>query len=304
MLGKISKIYSDFFYFLKNPEQNQIELKLREKWIIIFSILLLDFVVAFITMPILGLLEDLDILKLDYDDFLFDQNILFILLIAGIIVPIIEEIIFRLPLKYSRNYLFRGLDYISNNRSKLIWNKYFKFFFYAFAIVFALIHLSNYNNNSILFFVLAPIIVFSQFFGGLTLGYIRLKLGFIWGVLQHSLFNCFIFAIGFLFFNPEPLAEIKNDDFSLKISQYQIKDKNELRTDIYKTNNSIDSINIINAPIKSVLQMINPKDSVAFGKKGTIDLLFKRKNDSLDSQKIINKKLREHFDFDLINLEK
>jgi len=281
VLDQIKKIYADFFSFLRNPNQNKIDLPLKEKWRILFYIFLLDFLTVFLTMPILTILEDLDILKLDYDDTLFEYDFIFILLIAGVIIPIIEEFIFRFPLKY-------------------IWSKYFKFFFYSFAIVFALIHLANYNNNSVIFFILAPIIIFSQFVGGLTLGYIRLKLGFIWGVLQHSLFNCIIFVIGFLFFNPEILVDMQHEEFNIKIEQYLIKENIESMSKIYLNDNTeIDSVKIINLDIKSAIKLINQNNSIIFNKKGSISLYFKRKNDSVNSREIINKKLKKHFDFEI-----
>ncbi len=303
MLNQITKIYSDLFCFLKNPDENKIDLSSKSKWKIIFFILLLDYVIAFSTVIIIDLFEEYEILKLDYNDIFFDKSFIFILVLAGIIVPIIEEFIFRFPLKYQRNYVFRAIDYLFKNKGKMFWNKYFKFIFYSFAMVFALVHITNYNNNSIIFFLLIPIIILSQFIGGLTLGYTRIKLGLIWSILQHSLFNSIIFTTGFLFFNIEPLVNLENDNFSLRIEQYQIKETEEFVSNFYRTGDEIDSIEVINADIKSILQLINLNDSIVFNKKGHINLSFNRKKTTIDSKNIINNKLKEHFEFEIIKIK-
>ena len=300
MLIRISKIYSDLFHFLKNPDEDKSDLTLKDKWRIIFLILLLDFAIAFSSIIIINLFEEYKILKLDYVDIFIDKSFLFILILAGIIIPIFEEFIFRFPLTYQRNYFFRAIFFLFKTKGKIVWNKYYKFIFYSFALIFALIHLTNYNNNSLEFFLLTPFIVLSQFVGGLTLGYTRLKLGLIWSILQHSLFNSIIFTTGFLFFNVEPLINIENNDYYLKIEHYQIKKDDKLVSKFYRTNEKIDSVKVINADIKSVLQEINLNDSIVFNEKGQINLTFKRKENSIDSKNIINSKLKEHFDFEVI----
>ncbi|MFD2288969.1 CPBP family intramembrane metalloprotease [Pedobacter petrophilus] len=151
------------------------------------------------------------------------NNILFFLIFA----PIVEELIFRLPLKVSRLNIFISalmayfLFYLSHKPiSSLITanelikfvvfislsilvlsslkerflsfvlHKYFGVYFYALITVFGLLHLTNFLSavpGNLIAF--APLFAFHQVIVGFFLGYLRLKNGLIWCILLHSLFN-------------------------------------------------------------------------------------------------------------------
>lgn len=78
------------------------------------------------------------------------------------------------------------------------WKKNYPFLFYYTAIVFGLIHLSNYKDLT----VSDPSFVFyiaSQTFGGLSLGYLRIKYGLTYSILFHAFFNLIVFSLAILF---------------------------------------------------------------------------------------------------------
>ena len=97
---------------------------------------------------------------------------------AVIIAPLLEELFFRTPITLFAN------------------KKRFRTTFYIIAILFGLIHLSNFNitTNTLL---LAPILVAPQIILGGYLGYIRVRFGLIWSIFLHASYNAFFMLISF-----------------------------------------------------------------------------------------------------------
>ncbi|WP_171047953.1 type II CAAX prenyl endopeptidase Rce1 family protein [Pedobacter xixiisoli] len=151
------------------------------------------------------------------------NSVLFFLLFA----PIVEELIFRLPLKTSRiniltSFVFAYLLFVFISKEELdIFNtatlmssiayffiaflivyklpihllqfqteKSYRIYFYAMALIFGLLHIFNFMDlvpTHLLFF--APIFVIHQMIVGFFLAYLRLKRGILWSILLHFLFN-------------------------------------------------------------------------------------------------------------------
>jgi hypothetical protein len=156
-----------------------------------------------------------------------------VFLFICILAPLGEEFIFRLPLKYTGNQHLKNLIwpyslvllfvsvflkdvppythilfwlllwvlpmmaifFFKDRASKMLekfFTNYFSQMFWVSCLLFGLFHLPNYHINRYVI-LFAPILVGSQFMGGVLLGYIRLKNGFWWGVLGHSAFNGVVF---------------------------------------------------------------------------------------------------------------
>jgi hypothetical protein len=144
-----------------------------------------------------------------------------LVLVGGIFIPFLEEIIFRLPLNYKRNYLFKFTgSIIGKERVRKFWFKYYTAFFYLFILAFAVIHITNYKDESIGILLLTPILVLPQVIGGTVMAYLRMHLGFFWGFLQHAIFNSTFMIIAF-YANVEEKVMIDNEDFKLKIEVAQ-----------------------------------------------------------------------------------
>ena len=159
----------------------------------------------------------------------FYKNKWFLYLIPCLLVPVVEELSCRLFLKKSlinsyislslitfilillfQNRKMYSLDwYVLNTLifSFFIWlslflfQKYFakikitdRTIFYGSAILFSLLHLSNYsfqiNELPKYLFLIIP-----QFFSGLLYGYIRVTNGITYSILLHSLHNAIIMFI-------------------------------------------------------------------------------------------------------------
>jgi hypothetical protein len=128
------------------------------------------------------------------------------LLVLVLLGPLLEEVFFRLPMKYSRNYLFRFFVYIvelfwfEDNEEKLhafvikTWRTYFWIFFYLMSSVFAFIHIFNHQDFKHLL-LWSPLITMVQFVTGLIIGYLRLRFGFLWGWFYHGMYNLLVFSI-------------------------------------------------------------------------------------------------------------
>ncbi len=141
-----------------------------------------------------------------------------------VFVPIYEEAIFRLPLRFTKRNLAISLaalfflvfyhvfelytliaiaafialipSFIVIPASAIlkagtVWRRYFPVLYYGLALSFGILHLFNFENLRLAHFFVFPLIVFNQIIMGLMLGYIRVeyKYGFIYGIILHFLIN-------------------------------------------------------------------------------------------------------------------
>ncbi len=146
----------------------------------------------------------------------------FALIIAA---PLSEELLFRLPLRYSnKRTIIAGvvlfwvlysetyeikvfdktifwivfcvgtiaLPFLINHykvRVSSFWIEHFKWIYWTLAAVFGLIHLGNYGGNWSGFIVFWPVLCIHQIVGGLLHGYARMRYGFWYGVAIHATNN-------------------------------------------------------------------------------------------------------------------
>ena len=101
-----------------------------------------------------------------------------IFLFAVVLAPVLEELFFRAPITLFKN------------------SKTFKIYFYLFAVLFGLIHITNFKiTNNVL--LLAPILVAPQTILGGYLGFIRVRFGLAWSILLHACYNAFFVLLSF-----------------------------------------------------------------------------------------------------------
>ena len=145
-----------------------------------------------------------------------------ILLLTSIYAPILEELTFRLPLKFSKRNLtiasigisltfcrvLAELKYeysltlsigigiavylILNKRilkkTSEFWSKNKLLIFYASLMTFSFLHLKNYELTTELL-LFSPIFILPRVLGGLIFSYVRLNYGIILAILFHSFNN-------------------------------------------------------------------------------------------------------------------
>lgn len=221
---------------------------------------------------------------------LFDEYPLpVIALLAVVVMPLLEEIIFRLPIRFHSRAITFLLAFIvlyvisatySNKNivvtigvmvavgvcislyfiynKKIIaglgnfWQRHFAIVFYVFTLLFALVHLGNYPF-SLVIVLLCPLLVSPQFLMGFMAGYLRVRFGFFWGVALHMLHNG-LFMIPMLLIGTSSPVEVNNKDFTLSIKD----GKSPLKYEMQNYAN-IDSVGIENYNLKGSLAILLDK---------------------------------------------
>jgi membrane protease YdiL (CAAX protease family) len=175
----------DFLNFLKRPTDKQLNLKFKQKFQVLLILLLLEILFTFLLfVPVFQIIDKHENIKQPKID--YSETLLYTFILLVVIIPIVEELFFRYILRY-KSFNLKLIN-------KLIWNKIFPYLVYFFAICFGIIHISNYENKSSLFFLLSPLIVSTQLIGGFVITFIRVRISFIWGCLYHIIWN-FILTI-------------------------------------------------------------------------------------------------------------
>ncbi|MFC6267549.1 CPBP family intramembrane glutamic endopeptidase [Frigoriflavimonas asaccharolytica] len=200
-----------FISFLKNPRELSPAKQSFDTKAKIFSILLVvQFLWILVVIPIYSFADYiLDLKEADLGSF----SLLEILLFGCVFAPLWEEFVFRFPLRFKNNYIFRGINkLLGKNKLEYHWRKNYSWYFYGFAICFGLIHAFNFQNEkTLLFFLCAPLITFSQISTGIILGYLRLKIGFWYGVLFHTAFNFLLIFGSYSLYHNSELFHYKTD---------------------------------------------------------------------------------------------
>lgn len=235
------KILQDYKSFLINPKIGSMPLSILTKCKWFALILLLSEVFSGLWLSFNELFDYPPQLLTTFSSYNVLINCLSVILIA----PIIEECIFRLHLLPKiKNIVaslicfivYGGSLFIVRTIHKINWNLvglyfivvcvilviYFIFFkrvnkylqkvwitnfsrvFFGMTILFGFAHILNWGVT-IRNILLLPLLVAPQLFLGLNCGYLRLKLGFRWGVLLHIIHNTISVLVLLFIIHPELL---------------------------------------------------------------------------------------------------
>jgi len=316
----------DFTKFLKNPvEQQDTNQSFQQKRKVFFLLLLLNFLVAGIVSVVALIVEEFGINLTETNDVMkmMEQFPVWIILLFGVIIlPFIEELIFRLPL-ISRYDLSTRLIIlcaaITGRRNKLkvtislrrFWRKHYGKIFYLFAILFGLVHVTNYEI-SLTILLFAPLLIASQFVGGLIMGYLRVRYNFTLGFIFHAVFNGIIFGITLISMH----LTADKWDFEEEYCCYSIKIKEAsfLEKQSYTFSNSIDrdSVIIKGTSLITIINTLLDKDEFLTetnnlqlaNKKINLTFMNHSKGNHI-SKDLILEKLSDlyNFDFEILNKE-
>ncbi|SHF06468.1 hypothetical protein SAMN03080594_102488 [Arenibacter palladensis] len=168
------KILAKVWKFTKVPDYKSLDhvpnpLKLRIVVALLQWGIVIGVTVGIINQWLIGLLK-MDLGEHAIEKFLENYSIFTLFLMAVVIAPAIEEILFRGPLIWFKN------------------KTYFRYIFYASVLLFAAVHLNNFEMSGQVLY-LAPLLVAPQLILGVFLGYVRVKLGLLWSICLHSLYN-------------------------------------------------------------------------------------------------------------------
>jgi len=110
---------------------------------------------------------------------------LLITLLVLFLASLFFAVIFSLKAVKSRVYSF-----FKNN---------FAYFYYVLALIFAFIHITNYQEDWYSLLHLSPILVMPQILLSFVISFVRMHYGFLWAVILHALNNGAIAAVLLLF---------------------------------------------------------------------------------------------------------
>lgn len=226
---------SSFWQFLKKPKLLKLSKDNKSLWRDLLWLIILDLLFAGIIMGIYYTLLHFEIIDeyVEKFDILKKYGLAVSLFIGCILAPLIEESLFRwqlrgknLPIYFVCFTLAIITDYFTNStflklpiyiifflisliirgyfkrmdiRKKVVFQRQsFGYLFYYTAIIFGLIHLTNIKDLT-LSDPIFIIFVISQFFSGLSMGYMRIKYGLIYSMLLHGIFNLIMILLEFFF---------------------------------------------------------------------------------------------------------
>lgn len=192
-------VFSDLIDFLWNPRIGKDPNKNLLYRLVAFVLLLfLCFIISIFISIFMNKIFESGWIENDYHAFdeLKEFSNLKILLLASVVAPILEELIFRAPLtafkspwKLYRTDKETGEKILKEIPISLFENpRSFQIVFYSMAIIFGYVHLFNYQiDRQILLF--SPILVAPQMMLGLIFGFIRVRFGLLWSIAMHSCYN-------------------------------------------------------------------------------------------------------------------
>jgi len=310
MLKTFKNTLKDLFVFLKNPKDEQdIDQSKQNKVKKLFSLLVIDIPIMVLLSILINYFAKLGWVEIENHQvkLLLDlAPVWLVFLLAVIIIPFIEEIIFRLFLRFRRNYFLQIIISIFPKTKTPIlgfWKNKFSFVFYLSAIFFALIHTTNFGSNNPIFYLI-PILVLPQFIMGLFLGYLRVRYNFMLGYLMHAIHNAIFITVALL-----SMEETANQKLNLETNGYSLKieEVSGVNTS-YIHNHNQDSISFIGTDFKNIISILTNKDydliesnnNSLLSKKITLN--FRNNSpDSLNKDSLILKYLSEIYSFRIEN---
>jgi len=233
---------SELFNFIRNPHYLASERKETPILKTSFKIYLLSIIfiglINFINTTVLKAFFTLPVDETFDIPFRLKNHLWLYFLLVAILIPVIEEIIFRLSLiftprnialsvsvviaiiikKFSNIFIssisfallfiliyrltdFYKLDLIS------FWRRNIKYIFYFLAISFGLLHMTNYKYTEVSQYIIGPILVFPQLAIGFIISFARIyyKKGFQIGIITHIILNMLTMSIFLLSYSHKSL---------------------------------------------------------------------------------------------------
>lgn len=151
-----------------------------------------------------------------------------VIFMGGVLAPVLEELAFRLALRFRPIYIFIGTFFVfriitvyfirsgypvsvylhewltpfilsgivyvivgskqMRDRINDVYKNNYRTIFYGISVLFGLMHITNYSDVSNIL-VIALLLGMPQIIVGLVLGFVRIRYGFLYAVVMHSLYN-------------------------------------------------------------------------------------------------------------------
>ncbi len=220
-------LFKEVFGFLKNPDlKNDFKFSKKQRIINILMLIVINITLSlpFLFLTLLFLGED--VLKNHTVIVAMEKsNPIIVIMLMVLMIPFVEELTFRLFLKFKPQYfclsvfllvqsfggLFLGskenfgfiilgvpfllgltafiLSMSNKEEYSKFWEKNIRYILYFSIISFGIIHVSNFKETTSPILLMIPIIIFPQLLMGTILGFLRIKYGFIYSFIYHALNN-------------------------------------------------------------------------------------------------------------------
>lgn len=207
--------------FLKKPT---VGFETEERGKRFLKVVAFDLIFAFVALGAMALLDQIDVIHKNLVHKSSEINGIVLLISAVIFAPILEEFVFRYflvdnkinPLKIivrkkketNSEFKYKEDEEIQNNR----WNRILPIIFYVSTSIFALVHIFNYQINTVSL-MLMPLLLSTPFVLGALAGYLRVRVNFGAAVGLHFIHNIIFVSIGVLsgeFYAEKDYNEIAN----------------------------------------------------------------------------------------------
>jgi hypothetical protein len=223
----------NFIDYLRNPiDEKEDESTFGNKVRTLIYLFLFSLLAIYLYGILLAVLESIHWIDAGVNEnssIVYRYTYLKLILLGAVVAPVTEELIFRLPLRYKYNYLFRWTAILvvsikhadkatCEEKIKACWDKYFKYFFYFIILIFGCVHFFNFSNyRNVWSWII--VLVFPQLIIGSILGYIRVRFSIVWSMGYHAFHNFVFFS--FAFINLFTLAnyQFENHDYSFSMSK-------------------------------------------------------------------------------------
>lgn len=244
----------ELYKFYKKPNDERIKdysLNKNIKYVLYTS--LVDFAIFLLLFPFLHYLLENNLIPEDIEKISYkDNTIISSIIIIAVLVPIMEEIIFRLPLRYNRFYaLFMP---------RKIWNYIFKVLIYSIPFIFGIVHLTNYGEITLSLLKMAPILVGSQIVGGYLFTFLRVRFNFISAVLSHCLWNLSITIYLLITSSFEKPYSQTTENYDVKIKYFEYNNLEKQKFVIDSSQNRIFRIEANQYSINHLLDSLTNKE--------------------------------------------
>lgn len=207
--------FIELFSFYRNPKDVRIKNYTLIKNIkYILYTFLADLSLTLIFFPFLYLLSKNNLIPEDFERINYtDNTLLKSLMVIAVFVPLLEEIIFRFPIRYNKLYRY----FISAK----VWDFLFKILVYIIPLLFGFVHLSNFGDLTLPLILMSPVLIGSQIIGGYLYTFLRVKFNFVSAVVTHMLWNL-VLSLGVIFLlSVEKPFQQNDQDLSIEIKQFE-----------------------------------------------------------------------------------
>jgi membrane protease YdiL (CAAX protease family) len=237
------------FSFLRNPkDEKDTDASLLNKLKTFALLFCFEVFVMLLLVGVINLLDSSGLVDLsghELEGMMEELPIIAMLLMGVVAVPFLEELIFRLALKYERNIPLRLIaNAVGEEKIRDFWNKNYRLIFYFSALCFGYAHIFNFGTLSTSVLLFSPILILPQFFMGSVAGFLRVRFGFMWSYALHFCHNLLFLGGVFLAMNTAiEKVNISNDKYDIKIEEIALSNiKENSRTNSFgSTSDSLET---------------------------------------------------------------